>query len=161
MKLPDPKRYDALLRVRKIQEQGRSQVFAEVQRKIQGLRDQRKDLEKYQRNVLDRAGAEAGSQAGPNAAHMRALFQFERHLKKLNDEKGTEIDQHLVTAETRRAELEEAMKQRRIVEKLIENATRDMAYETNRREQRMHDDLASMLFARAQSAHELDESHHA
>ena len=145
VKVGRPERYATLARVRKHQEEQRAQALAQARRVVSGLEEQRRELEAYQKRILEEAGRQASE---PVAGRMRALYLFERHLGRLGDEKGIEIEAGRHDAEERRGEFEEAVKQRRIVERLIEKAEEDVQDRIRRRTQRHHDEIAAIQFAR-------------
>lgn len=145
MKARRPERYATLARVRKHQEEQQAKALAEARRVVSGLVEERHELEAYQRRILEEAGRQASE---PVAGRMRALYLFERHLVKLADEKDVEIEAGRHDAEARRGEFEEAVKRRRIVERLIERAEEDVQDRIRRRTQRQHDEFATIQFAR-------------
>lgn len=145
MRIRRLERYATLARVRKHQEEQKAQVLAQARRVVRGLEEQRRELEAYRERVLERAADQA---AGPVAAQMRALYLFERHLGRLADEKDVEIESGMRDAKERRSEFDEAVKQRRIIERLIEKAREGLHEEFRRRSQRHHDEIASIQFAR-------------
>ncbi|MCH8204157.1 MAG: flagellar FliJ family protein [Candidatus Hydrogenedentes bacterium] len=145
MKVRRPERYATLARVRRHQEEQRAQVLARARRVVSGLEDQRGELESYRQRILEEAGRQASE---PVAVRLRALYVFERHLGRLADDKDVEIEAGRHDADARRGEFEEAVKRRRIVERLIEKAEEDVHHRIRRREQRHHDEIAAIQFAR-------------
>ena len=145
MKVRRPERYATLARVRRHQEEQRAQALARARRVVSGLEDQRRELEAYQKRILEEAGRQASD---PVAADLRALYVFERHLVRLADDMDVEIEARRHDAEGRRGEFEEAVKRRRIVERLIEKAEEDVHDRIRRREQRQQDEIAAIQFAR-------------
>lgn len=145
MRMRRPERYAMLARIRKRQEEQRAQALAQARRVVHGLEEQRHELEAYQKSVLERAADHA---PGPVASRMRALYQFERHLVWLAGKKELDIEAGMRDTEDRRREFDEAVKQRRTIERLIEKAQKGLREEFRRREQRHHDEIASIQFAR-------------
>ncbi|MCH7910071.1 MAG: flagellar FliJ family protein [Candidatus Hydrogenedentes bacterium] len=144
MRIRRPERYATLARVRKHQEEQKAHALAQARRVVGGLEEQRRELEAYQKRVLERAADHASE---PIAGRMRALYLFERHLGRLADEKDLEIEAGTRDAEERRREFDEALKQRRIIERLIEKAQKGLQKRFRRSEQRHHDEIASIQFA--------------
>ncbi len=145
MKVRRPERYETLARVRKRQEEQRAQVLAQARRVVSSLEEERRELETYQKRMLEEAGRQASE---PVAGRLRALYLFERHLCRLADEKEVEIEARRHDAEERRGEFDEAVTRRRIIERLIEKAEEDIRHSVRRRTQRQHDEIASIQFAR-------------
>lgn len=144
MRIRRPERYATLARVRKHQEEQKAHALAQARRAVRGLEEQRHELEAYQERVLERAADHASE---PVAGRMRALYMFERHLGRLVDEKDLEIEAGIRDAEDRRRDFDEAVKQRRIIERLIEKAREGLQERFRRREQRHHDEIATIQFA--------------
>lgn len=145
MRMRRPERYATLARIRKRQEEQKAQALAQARRVVQGLEEQRHELDAYQERVRERAADHASE---PVAGKMRTLYLFERHLGWLADKKDLEIEAGVRDAEDRRREFDEAVKQRRTIERLIEKAQEGLREESRRREQRHHDEIASIQFAR-------------
>lgn len=145
MKTTRAHRYATLLRVRKHQEDLKVQVFAKAQRRVRDLQTEREELLAYQQRVLEEAGRQA---AEPVADRLEALYRFDRHLGKLTDEKDASIVAQQREVDERHRELGEAIKQRRIIERLIELAEQKAKEEFKRQEQRRQDEFASIRFAR-------------
>lgn len=147
MKPRTPQRYETLLRVRKHQEELKSVALAQERRILRDLNHQREDIEEYRLGVLQRAGTEAAER--PVAGRLAAYHRFERHLRRLADDKDVEIGEQQQVCEEKRAELEEAIQRKRIVERLTEKAEKNLYEWNTRREQRFHDDLSAVHFAGA------------
>ena len=145
-----PLRYKMLLRVRKMQEGLRAQEFAQALCRTRDLEKQKRDLDDYQPQVLERAGTEATARFV--ARRVRSLYQFERHLGRLADRKDVEVANQRKVADARWTELEDTIKKRRIVERLIEKTQQQRDYWFNRLEQRLHDELSAIHFARIMAA---------
>lgn len=145
MKIKRIERYATLLRVRKRQEDLKVQAFAQAQRVVRDLETERDELFAYQRRVLEEAGRQA---VEPVAGRLEALYRFDRHLGKLADEKDAKIVAQQGEVDDRRRELDDAIKQRRIIERLIEIAELEAKEEFNRQDRRLQDEFASIQFAR-------------
>ena len=122
-----PVQFDMLLRVRKRQEDLRAQALAAARRDVMTAERQREALLEQQRETFAEAGKHARAQF--DAREVRMYYQYERFLARLVDDKDVAIGQFRRVAEEKRVELEEAMKRRRIVEKLIERKRRAYAAE--------------------------------
>ena len=145
MKAKRPERYETLGRVRKHQEQQRAQALAKARRRVRALEEQCRELESYQRRILEEAERHS---AEPKARRMEALYQFQRHLGQLADKKEAEIDGLLREVEERRLAFDEAVKNRRIIERLVERAEENTRKHFARRTQSLQDEFASVHFAR-------------
>lgn len=138
-------RYDVLLRVRQRQEDIKAQALAVKRNEHAALRRQRRELEEWRRTVLKGANIAPGAPVDPR--RLEAVYQFERHLGRRADAKDAEIALHGKSVQAARAELESALAQKRIMEKLIERAEAAERAAALRREQRAHDELAVIRFA--------------
>ena len=113
-----PTPYDTLFRVRKRQEDQKAQALGMVRRDIQTTATRRDEIAREQRRTLDSAAAE--SQGKFDAEEVRRYYQYERHLAQLAVEQDAELARLRSVEEERRLELEDAIKQRRMVERLCE-----------------------------------------
>ncbi|NUM53931.1 MAG: flagellar export protein FliJ [Candidatus Hydrogenedentes bacterium] len=144
--MPKPwQKYAVLLRVRERQERLKAQALAAARRDVGRAQAQRDALAEEQQRVL----VEAGNAAKRNvdAAKVQAFIHYERHIARLAVDKDAEIYSLKSTAEKRRAELEEAMKRRRVVERL--NERERLAYRNHvlKEEQKLLDETASVQAA--------------
>ena len=133
--------YDMLLRVRRRQEDIRAQALAAASRDVRVAEQQRAALAGHQRLMFEEAGARVRDRLDPQ--EVRMYYQYERHLARLIDEKDAAIIELRGIAEARRAELEEAMKRRRIVEKLKERREHTFMAQARKEEQRLADEAAT------------------
>jgi len=136
-----PGHFATLLRVRKRVEELKAQALAATRGKIYAARNQRAAIAEEQKETLMRAGALLRETF--DASDVRRYYQFERHLARLAVRKDAEIRSLERTATGQRKELEEAVKGRRVAEKL-EDRTK-AAYEdfVRKEEQKLVDELAS------------------
>ena len=145
-----PVQYDTLLRIRQLQEDLEAQSLAASRREVRRAQQQRAELMEQRHDVLDTAGRRA--RENPVAGELRAYYQHERRLARLTDEKDAEVAQLGKVAEDKRGELEQAMKQRRIVERLREHRIEAYEAEVRREEQKATDETATTAAARSRSA---------
>ena len=145
-----PAQYDTLLRIRKTQEDLRAHALASARSEVYTAERQRAALAAERQGLL----AETGQRArhGCDAAVLRAYYQYERHLARLIDGKDAELAQLRGVLERRSAELEIAMKSRRMVEKLRERGQRAFEAEVRKDEQKRLDEAATNAFAMERSA---------
>ena len=136
-----PFQYDTLLRVRRRQEDLRAQALAAVRRDLEAAESHRADIANERMCTLRRASETASR--GFTASDVRRFFQYERHLALLGTEADARIRELREAVAGRREELEEAMKQRRIVEGLREQRQTAFLRELNKEEQAMADEVAS------------------
>ena len=145
-----PVQYDTLLRIRQLQEDLHAQSLAASRREVRRAQQQRAELMEQRHDVLDTAGRRA--RENPVARELRAYYQYERRLARLTDEKDAEVVQLGEVAEHKRGELEQAMKQRRIVERLRERRIQAYEAEVRREDQKFSDETATNAAARSRSA---------
>jgi len=137
----DPSHYDTLLRVRQRQEDLRAQALAVALRDVRAAERERAELAERQRQALAAAGVHARDRFNPD--QVRLYYQYERHLARRIDEKDASIHAFRGVAERRREELDEAMKRRRIIEKLKERLERAYAAHRVKQEQTLSDEVAT------------------
>jgi flagellar export protein FliJ len=130
-----------LLRVRERREDLRAQALAETRREIHVNERQRDEIIDRQRRTLEEAGAAAQHEF--DARDVRQYYVYERHLARLAVEKDANLAQLRSTEETRRIELEDAMKERRIVERLKERLNDAFTAEVVKEEQKTTDETAT------------------
>jgi flagellar FliJ protein len=142
---PRPFRFDTLLRIRQRQEDQKSMALAEARRALQAARVRQAGIVEHQRAMLAQAAALA--QARFDASEVRRYYQHERHLAQLAVEQDATVRQLEHAAETRRGELEEALKRRRVVERLRERRLAARRDALHRAEQQVLDEIAVNLSA--------------
>ena len=135
-----PAHFDTLLRVRKRQEDMLARVFADAQRAVQQAERELADLQAAQRELFDEAGRRAVKHF--EAREVRLYYQYERHVALLADRKSAQILELRAIAEVKRGELEEALKRRRMMEKLIEKKWQGYGAELRKEEQAFADEVA-------------------
>jgi len=145
-------RYEVLLRVRKRQEDLKAQALSVKRSEHAALRRQRRELDERRRAVLKEADIPRGARVDP--VKLQTMYQFERHLGQRAAAKDAEIALHGVAVQAARAELDSALAQKRIMEKLIERAEKAERAEAVRREQRWHDESAVIRFAHLRKRNE-------
>lgn len=133
-------RYGALLRVRRRNEEHHALIFAQARNEIRSAEASRTALLEEQRSILEKAGKLAREQL--SADTMRGHLEYSQYLGRVADTKEAHIAQLSGVAEKRRAELEQAMQSRRIVERLKEK--RALAYQdyVKKMEQAFNDEVA-------------------
>lgn len=132
--------FDTLLRVRQRLEDLKAMALAESRRELHHARSQRDGIAAEQRRALEMAGSAA--QAQFDASDVRRYYQHERHLAQLAVEKDAEIHALEGTIELRRAALEKALRDKRVVERLRERRLAAHLKEVRRKEQQMLDEIA-------------------
>jgi len=136
-----PVHYDVLLRIRRLQQDLNSQAFAEARQAVSLAQQQRAGLAEERTQLLLEAGDRAQHHFDP--VTVRLYYRYERHLARIIDEKDAEIASLQQEAERKRVELEEAMKRRRVVEKLRERKLRAFLDEIARDDQKFSDESAT------------------
>jgi flagellar export protein FliJ len=142
--------FDALLRVRRMQEDLRAREFALAQHEVLRVEREIADINARQLIAMDDAAKVARKQF--DAREVRSYYQYERRLSRIADDKSSEAEQLRTVAEERRRELEHAMKRRRVMEKLIEKKTRVYMAELRKMEQDFADETAVNRSALARTA---------
>ena len=146
-----PTQYDALIRVRQLQEDLRAQAFAVAQRQVDRARTERQALAEQRALTLQAASERTRERF--DAREIRLYYQYERRLARLADEKDAEIVQLKSVAAERRDELEDAMKRRRMVEKLKDRKVAVYEAEVRKEEQKLADETATNAAAMRGLAH--------
>jgi flagellar export protein FliJ len=133
-------RLATVLRVRKLQEDLQAQQLATVREDRLAAQDALRRIESEQRRMLEGAGA-AGDKRF-EAVAVNRYYQYERHLARLATEKDARIAELRRTEEERRAELEDASKRKRIVERLEDYHRDAIRAEMTDLDQRASDEVA-------------------
>ena len=136
-----PTQFDTLLRIRQRQEDLYAAALATARRDVRHAEQKRDTISQAQQLTLQKAGERSHALFDPR--EIRTYYQYERHLQRLADVSDAEIRQLNKVAEERRQELEEAMKRRRIIEKLIERKMRVYHEEVRKEEQHQADEVSS------------------
>lgn len=144
--MPKPwQKYATLLRVRERQERLKAQALASARRDVDRAQIQRNALAEEQRLLLEEAGV--ASRAHVDAHKTQSLIHYERHIARLAVDKDAEIHALNNVAEKRRAELEESMKRRKVVERLDERERLNYRNHVMHEEQKLLDETASVQSA--------------
>lgn len=144
-------KYAVLLRVRERQELLRAQALAAARRDVGRAQAQRDALAEEQKRVLGEAGQAARKRF--DAFKVQSFIYYERHIARLAVDKDAEIHALSAVAEKRRGELEEAMKRRKVVERLSERARLAYRDYVLREEQKQLDETASIQASLERKAH--------
>jgi flagellar FliJ protein len=134
-------RYETLLRVRQRQEELKAMALGEVRREIQVTEKQREEILNQQRRMLEEAKERA--QGDFRADDIRGYYQYERHLARLAVRKDARLVELRALEEERRRDLEEALKARRMVEKLSEREWAAFRAAVGKKEQAALDESAT------------------
>lgn len=138
-------RYGVLGRIRKRQEEVKANILAIAQRRTLAARDQLAAIEREQSDWIRRAHNEASSIA--DVQRLNSYMQYERHLGRLAIQKSSGILKLEEEVHTKRDDLHEALKQRRMIDRLIERAEDNLQDQMNRLEQRTLDETATIRAA--------------
>lgn len=136
-----PFRFGTLLRVRTLQEERKAQDLAETRRQIAQAETQRAAIQREQMRMLREAGTRA--KEGVETRDIQRYYHYERHLAQLAVEKDATIQELRRMAEEKRVELEEAMKKRKIVERMREKNQEALTAQTLGDEQKLSDEIAA------------------
>jgi flagellar export protein FliJ len=145
-----PFRYAVLLRVRKRQEDLKAQALGEVRRSITPAMADRDLLDREKRRALDQVATAARRRF--DASDVQRYYQYERHLAWLAAEKDAQLRELRGEEDKRRMDLEDAMKQRRIVERLEERHDERVRAERRKADQQFSDQVAISQAALRQGA---------
>ncbi len=146
MALRRPEQLATLLRIRQRQEDLRAQDLAATQRDLQAAARERAKLILARRQAMSARTRKRGEVL--DASSLRRQQQYERYLARRADEKDAEMRELKTTAESKRVELEHALKQRRMVERLYEQRRDALRTEHAKAEQRLLDDVGQQRAAR-------------
>jgi len=142
-----PFRYHTLLRVRERQEDIKAMALAEVRRSIRAAENNRAAIIRDQRRTLEGAGA--ASKGRFEAAAVHAYYLYERHLAYLAVQQDARIVELRGVEAERRAELEEAMQRKRVVERLRDRQNEAFQAEVVKESQQFIDEVATNQAAMA------------
>ena len=140
MALPNRNRFKTLLRVRRRQEDRKAQELSSVHRQIRAAESERGNMERQQIAMLEQAAKLTRQEF--DATDIQRYYQYERHLSRLVAEKDAEISELKDEEGEKRLELQEAMKQRRMAERLDER--REEAFDdiVRKNSQKLSDEIA-------------------
>jgi flagellar protein FliJ len=133
-------RYGTLLRVRQRQEDLKSMALAEMRRVVHYAERQHAEIVHQQLAAFSAAAALTREHF--DASDIRRYFLYERHLSRLAVEKDAEITHLRGQEHERRNELEQAMKKRKILERLKERQDHAYQYALGKEEQKRLDEVA-------------------
>jgi hypothetical protein len=122
-------------------------ALAEVRRSIQVAENRRATIVRDQRRALEKAGAV--SQGRFEAAVVQAYHLYERHLAYLAVQEDARIVELRNIEAERRAELEEAMQRKRVVERLRDKQNEAFQAEVIKEGQQFTDEVATNQAAMA------------
>ncbi len=131
--------------MRERQERLKAQALASARREVERAQIQRDALAEEQRLLLEEAGT--ASREHVDAHKTQSLILYERHIARLAVDKDAEIHGLKSVAEKRRAELEESMKRRKVVERLDERERVNYRNHVMHEEQKLLDETASVQSA--------------
>jgi flagellar export protein FliJ len=140
MAVPSRDRFKTLLRVRKRQENLRGQALALVRRLIRAGEAERTNMEAQRWAMLEKAADRMKDEF--TVSDVQRYYQYERHLARLVVEKDAEIQDYKGQEEERRQELTEAMKHRRIAERLDERSEEEFAAHVRKHDRLSADEVA-------------------
>jgi flagellar export protein FliJ len=140
-------RYKTLLRVRRREEEVKALALAQTMRRLGRARRERDEIVARQRAML--GDAQRMMSGAFDASDVLRFYQFEQHLARLAVEKDALILELTGEERARRAELEEAVKRKKMIERLKEHHQEMLRTERAKEEQRLLDDVAAMKAALA------------
>ena len=140
MALPDRNRFKTLVRVRKRQEDRQAQELSVLHRQIQAAEVERGTMERHQIDMLKRAAELTREKF--DATDIQRYYQYERHLSRLVAEKDAEIAELSDAEAEKRLELQEAMKRRRMAERLDERREEAFDAVVRKNSQKLSDEIA-------------------
>lgn len=146
MALRHPENYAMLARVRKQQEDVRARDVARGDRNVRAAMAEGSQLAAMQKAIMIKADNLAETEV--DTSKVDGYLQYERHLARLSVEQDAKIRTLRGVVNDLRAELTEAVKKRRIIDRLIERADEALLKRTLKSEQQIMDELASIRGAR-------------
>lgn len=142
----DKFRYDMLLRVRTLQQDIKAQVLGETRRAVQATEQERDDILAMRQQTLEDAAQKAARHI--DVRDVYRYYAYERHLARLAVEKDAQLAMLRKQEEAHRLELEEAMKRKKVVERLKDRHDERAQSEQKKSEQRFSDEVANSREAR-------------
>ncbi|MCP4646031.1 MAG: flagellar export protein FliJ [bacterium] len=136
-----PFRYGALLRVRTHEQDRKARDLAEVRREIARVEEDRDRIVAAQRDAIGEAAEAAREEF--RADDVRRYFAYERQLARLAVDRDSALAKLRRDEDERRTELEEAMKRKRIVERLKERQDKAFADEMLKEDRKAVDEIAT------------------
>ena len=143
-------RYGLLRRVRKRQEETRANIFAIAERKLLAAEQELDAIQTEQKEMIHHAQNQA--QTLQDVPKINQYLQYERHLGRVAVQKSEHIGILRLEADEKRRDLQEAVKQRRIIDRLIEKAEQRMNEGIKKLEQRGMDEIATIRAAASRLA---------
>lgn len=134
-------RYGLLRRIRQRQEETRANVFAIAERKLLSAKQELDAIETEQKEVIHRAQDQADTLH--EVPKINQYLQYERHLGRVAVQKSEHIGILTLDTDEKRRELQEAVKQRRIIDRLIEKSEQRLNERMKKREQLAMDEIAT------------------
>lgn len=131
--------------LRKRQENLKAQVFANAQRHVQTAESEKSQLEHWQQVLISESTVGAGDRI--DAVHQRARQEYERFLAGRIVEQDVVIHELREIAEEKREEMQESVKQRRMMETLADHSRKSVDLEVKRLERLELDETASVRAA--------------
>lgn len=147
MRRPKPFTYHTLLRVRTRKEEMASQKLAQLQRRIQHTSDRAAQIRRIQEDVLSQAAQQMRDQF--TVRDIQQFYQYEQHMARQGLEADADLRRLQHQENAQQAELQEAVKQRQVVENLKDRRDRQMRVFLEKTEQRIADETAVSRSAQA------------
>jgi len=144
---PKPFTYHVLLRVRTRKEEMASQKLAQLQRRIQHTSDRAAQIRGIQENVLSQAAQQMRGQF--TVRDIQQFYQYEQHMARQALEADADLRRLQHQESAQQMELQEAVKHRKVVEKLKERRDKQMRAFLEKTEQRIADETAVSRAAQA------------
>ncbi len=140
-----PFRLATLLRVRERVEELKSQELASTRHDMFVAQQQRQHLMEEQNAVIQKACEITQGKFDPKEAQQ--YYSYEEQLANLVVMAKAQISRLRVLEQSKCKELEEAMKQRQVVDRLKERDDKAFADEVRKEEQKLNDEVASIRAA--------------
>ena len=144
------RRLHDLSALRKRQENLKAQGYANALRHVRTAQLEREQLQEWQRTLILESEVNAGDQI--DAAQQRARHNYERFLAGRIVEQDAVIHELQEVAEEKRLDMQESVKQRRMMETLAEQSRKSVDNETKRLERLDADETASIRAALRRAA---------
>ena len=141
-----------LLRVRQTVENQRARALASAEANVQRKQEDRRQIERYQRSMLDEA--QAATTDAVDAPKADDVFQFERHLNARGIDTDATIRELQGAAEQSRTELRQAMQRRQVAESLVTRSRRRIQEHVDDETRRLQDEMNIVRAAAARQRSE-------
>ena len=135
-------RFTRLLRVRKIREDAHAQSLFAARKAVDAAVAERERVSEERHRIFERVAESDREKL--DVVRLRNMYSYERHLMRVVDENEHVILERREAMSLQQGHLEEAFRERRVAERLVERRDAQEKYSRRRFEQRMQDELTAI-----------------